>query len=453
MSNPLILVVDDEPDIRSLVQEILEDEGYDVQVAGNAESAREQLAEQHPALMLLDIWMPGEDGISLLKDLRQNGLLDFPVVMMSGHGTVETAVEATRHGAVDFIEKPLSLAKLLLTVEKALAQPLNDEAGAPAVKDLSPLIGTGAYITRLRDEISALAQKKDNMLIIGDQSTGKSLIARHLHAQSRRASGPFILLRCDSLSTANAARELLGENSHGALNSGYLESANGGTLVLEDVEQLPAAAQTLLVDALSRHEIRRAGALNRLPLDLRVIATSTADLPELTRRGEFATDLYRLLSEATIECKPLREHPEDLPALLEHFVEYFSESENLPYRHFTVAAQNRLRNLSWPGNLLELKNLVQRLMILTPHVEVDARDVDNVLGGGDNPAQAGMFAGLSLDLPLREARTAFERTYMLYQLQLAEGNIGELAKRVGMERTHLYRKLRSLDIDLGKARD
>lgn len=453
MSNPLILVVDDEPDIRSLVQEILEDEGYEVLVAGSAEAAREHLAEQHPALMMLDIWMPGEDGISLLKDLRQTGQLDFAVVMMSGHGTVETAVEATRHGAVDFIEKPLSLAKLLLTVEKALAQPLNEESVAASGQDLSPFIGTGAYSNRLREDISKLAPKDDNVLIVGDQSTGKSLIARHLHAQSRRAGGPFILLRCDSLSTANAARELLGENSHGALNSGYLESANGGTLVLEDVEQLPDSAQTLLADALSRNEIRRAGALNRLTLDLRVVATTTADLPELVRRGAFSDPLFRALSDATIECKPLREHPEDLPALLEHFVTYFSDAENLPYRHFTVAAQNRLRNLSWPGNLLELKNLVQRLMILTPHVEVDARDVDNVLGGGESASQAGLFAGLSLDLPLREARTAFERTYMLYQLQLAEGNIGELAKRVGMERTHLYRKLRSLDIDLGKARD
>lgn len=453
MSNPFILVVDDEPDIRNLVQEILEDEGYSVGVAGSGTQARAALNEQKPQLMLLDIWMPDEDGISLLKDLKQSGELDFPVVMISGHGTVETAVEATRHGAVDFIEKPLSLAKLLLTVEKALQTrvtvDLNDKPLAPVgLRD--EIIGTSGYVKDLKEKVSEFASLGQNVLISGEPATGKALLAMHIHTAGERASGPFITLSCDSLSTSNSTRELLGESGHGLLNSGYLESALGGTLYLKDVEELPGAAQAILLDVLEKREIRRVGSLTRISSDIHVVSSTTENLLFLVRRGDFLPELYTRLSEQTLECKSLREHPEDIPVLLNHYVSWFVENESLPYRHFTVAAQNRLRNLDWPGNMLELKNLIQRLMILGAGVEVDVAEINDMIGGSKRPETP---LDLSLDLPLREARTAFERLYMLHQLQLAEGNIGELAKRVGMERTHLYRKLRSLEIDLGKVRD
>ncbi len=453
MSDPFILVVDDEPDIRNLVQEILEDEGYSVGVAGSGSEARAALKEQRPQLVLLDIWMPDEDGISLLKDLKQSGQLDFPVVMISGHGTVETAVEATRHGAVDFIEKPLSLAKLLLTVEKALQTRVNsdvNEKPAVAIGVRDEIIGTSKYVRELRDNIPELASLSQNVVISGEPATGKALLALHIHAAGNRASGPFITLSCDSLSTSNSSRELLGESGHGLLNSGYLESAIGGTLYLKDVEELPAAAQAILLEVLQKREIRRVGSLTRITSDIQAVSSTTENLLFLVRRGDFLPELYTLLSEQSLECKALREHPEDIPILLDHYVSWFVENESLPYRHFTVAAQNRLRNLDWPGNMLELKNLIQRLMILGAGVEVDVAEINDVIGGGSSAAT---HIDLSLDLPLREARAAFERIYMLHQLQLAEGNIGELAKRVGMERTHLYRKLRSLEIDLGKVRD
>lgn len=453
MSNPFILVVDDEPDIRNLVQEILEDEGYSVGVAGSGAQARAALNEQKPQLMLLDIWMPDEDGISLLKDLKQSGELDFPVVMISGHGTVETAVEATRHGAVDFIEKPLSLAKLLLTVEKALQTrviaDVNDKPVIP-VGFRDEIIGTSGYVKGLKEKVSQLASLGQNVLISGEPATGKALLAMHIHAAGERVSGPFITLSCDSLSTSNSTRELLGESGHGLLNSGYLESALGGTLYLKDVEELPGAAQVILLDVLEKREIRRVGSLTRITSDIHVVSSTTENLLFLVRRGDFLPELYTRLSEQALECKSLREHPEDIPALLNHYVSWFVENESLPYRHFTVAAQNRLRNLDWPGNMLELKNLIQRLMILGAGVEVDVAEINDMIGGSKGPVTP---LDLSLDLPLREARAAFERLYMLHQLQLAEGNIGELAKRVGMERTHLYRKLRSLEIDLGKVRD
>lgn len=453
MSNPFILVVDDEPDIRNLVQEILEDEGYTVGVAGSGAEARSALKEQKPQLVLLDIWMPDEDGISLLKDLKQSGQLDFPVVMISGHGTVETAVEATRCGAVDFIEKPLSLAKLLLTVEKALqTRVITDSNDKPAasVSFRDEIIGTSAYVKGLREKIPELAKLGQNVLISGEPATGKALIAMHVHAAGEHAGGPFITLSCDSLSTSNSSRELLGESGHGLLNSGYLESALSGTLYLKDVEELPSAAQVILLDVLEKREIRRVGSLTRITSDIRVVSSTTENLLFLVRRGDFLPELYTRLSEQSLECKSLREHPEDIPVLLGHYVSWFVEHESLPYRHFTVAAQNRLRNLDWPGNMLELKNLIQRLMILGAGVEVDVAEINDMIGVAKGPATP---VELSLDLPLREARAAFERMYMLHQLQLSEGNIGELAKRVGMERTHLYRKLRSLEIDLGKVRD
>ncbi len=456
MGDPYILVVDDEPDIGSLVQEILEDEGYNVSVADNGESARAAIQEQAPRLVLLDIWMPDEDGISLLKDLKRSGQLRFPVVMISGHGTVETAVEATRHGAVDFIEKPLSLAKLLLIVEKALIGSSATGIGGSAARVGVPaeLIGSSDYIKQLRQQIDDMAAKDHNIVIRGEHAVGKTLIAQHIHIASSRANGPFIVLRCDSLSTANSSRELLGESGHGSLNSGYLESSSDGTLLLKDVDQLPETAQSLLLDVIEKREIRRIGSLARQQLNIRFLSSCRDNLADLVSRGEFSADLYSYLGEGEIVCQPLREHPEDIPALLDFCVNLFVETENLPYRHFTVAAQNRLRNLDWPGNFLELKNLVQRLMILGSGVEIDVDEINKMLGDtGRSGIETEHGSGISFDLPLREARAAFERAYMLHQLQLAEGNIGELAKRVGMERTHLYRKLRSLEIDLGKVRD
>jgi DNA-binding NtrC family response regulator len=451
MSDPYILVVDDEPDIRHLVQEILEDEGYSVSVADGGESARAAIKEQAPRLVLLDIWMPGEDGISLLKDLNESGKLNFPVVMISGHGTVETAVEATRHGAVDFIEKPLSLAKLLLTVEKALQVTLPNSDNASPIKAPLELIGNSHYIKTLREQIKVASQSDQHLVITGEHASGKMLVAQHIHAESQRADKAFIQLRCDSLSPANSTRELLGDKVHGPLNSSYLESANGGTLFLNDVQLLPPAAQQVLLDILDKQ-----GTDSALPFDVRFIASTHADLHRRVEQGEFSAELFAYLNASTICCKPLREHPEDIPTLLDYYVNWFVEVESLPYRHFTVAAQNRLRTLYWPGNLLELKNLIQRLMILGDGVEIDVPEVNEVLGAAElaskGDANNPNMSSISLDLPIREARAAFERAYMLHQLHLASGNIGELAKRVGMERTHLYRKLRTLNIDIGKSR-
>ncbi len=458
MSEQTILVVDDEPDIRNLVQEILEDEGYVVSVAGSGASARKAIEELKPRMMLLDIWMPDEDGITLLKSLKSQGHLDFPVVMMSGHGTVETAVEATRHGAVDFIEKPLSLAKLLLTVEKALkvvVPDLNTKPKEDTIREtLGPLIGKSKYNLNLLKQVAEVAMESNNVCIFGPPATGKLLVANHIHASSLLADKPCIQLYCDSLSKTNSARELLGEGEYGSLNGGYIDAAAEGTLILNDVEYLPRAAQSILLDVLQKKALPQGGRVGR-KYNIRTIATSGMKPEELIAQGKFLSELFNLLNGVTMHCLPLNERQEDIPLLLDYYVNWFVESESLPYRHFSVAAQNRLRNHEWPRNIVELKNLVQRLMILGKDVEIDLSEVDNVLGGkpGTSFRENSAKDQLSLDLPLREARAAFEKIYMLHQLQLVEGNIGELAKRVGMERTHLYRKLRGLGIDLERIRD
>ncbi len=455
MSERTVLVVDDEPDIRGLLQEILEDEGYTVSTADNAAAAQTFVQEYKPDLVLLDIWMPDMDGVSLLKSWKSAGLIDFPVIMISGHGTVETAVEATRHGAVDFIEKPVSLAKLLLTVEKALTEHIVSDDSSQSVvsapvKRLPLLLGVSEYIKELKDQLAAQSVRTDSLLLIGESGSGRVLFAQSAHDQNPELSGRFIQLRCDTLSSVNAARELYGDESNGAVSTGYLESAAGGTLFLNDVELLPPSAQQCLRQAIEQQGFIRAGGETRVPFRCRLVASSRNDLSIPTRQGMLDASLARLLCSETLTIQPLREHPEDIPALLEGLVNWHVEEEGLAYRHFSVAAQNRLRNLEWPGNLLELKNLVQRILLLGGPAEIEVPEIDRVLGIVHNNDTT---LSLRHDLPLREARAEFERQYLLRCLAESSGNIGDLAKHVGMERTHLYRKLRSLDIDLDKARE
>ena len=453
MSESSVLVVDDEPDIRGLLQEILEDEGYSVSVAETAAAAQTAIDESVPDLVLLDIWMPDVDGISLLKSWKSEGSLHFPVIMISGHGTVETAVEATRHGAVDFIEKPLSLAKLLLTVEKALAEsenaPAHNGSETSAPRRLPVLLGASDYVKQLRDIVAEQSTKTHSLILLGESGSGRVLFAQSTHDRHPALNGRFIQLRCDTLSAVNAHRELFGEETGGAVSMGFLESAAGGTLFLTDVEFLPANAQQCLLQAIEQQGFFRVGSTNRVPFHCRLISSSRQELALSIKRGSFDPVLARLLCSETVSIKPLREHPEDIPALLEGFVDWHVQEEGLPYRHFTVAAQNRLRNLDWPGNLLELKNLVQRILLLGGPAEIEVAEINRVLGAVDT---SDTTLVLRYDLPLREARADFERQYMLRCLAKTRGNIGDLAKHVGMERTHLYRKLRSLEIDLDKVR-
>jgi two-component system, NtrC family, nitrogen regulation response regulator NtrX len=446
MTNARILVVDDENDIRELVREILSEEGYAVDTAGNAAEARAACAQQAPDLVLLDIWMPDTDGISLLREWQQTQALTAPVVMMSGHGTVETAVEATRLGAVDYVEKPLSLTKLLRTVRRALDEgQRRQRAARTLVPPLIAPVGRSRLMRDLRERVKQIAPHEAPVLVLGEPGTGREAFARYIHALGSRASGPFVALVAGVVTDSNAEDILLGvENASGA-TAGVLEQAQGGVLFINGLEDLPAAAQRLLLAVLESGSFQRRGSRTALQFDVRIVSSAQ---PGFETRGPqpFRLDLLSNLNVLTLRIPPLREYAEDVPELLRYYVDRLVDDERLAFRRFGVASQNRLRNYPWPGNIRELKNLVQRLLIQGGPEEIRLDEIEREITS-QSPVDEPLVKQDLLSLPLREAREHFERAYLTQQLQLCNGKVGLLAKRVGMERTHLYRKLRSLGVD------
>ena len=442
-----VLVVDDEADIRALIQEILSDEGYDVTVAADANEARSARAATRFDLILLDIWMPDTDGITLLREWSEAGDLKCPVVIMSGHGTVDTAVEATRRGAFDFVEKPLSLAKLLRMVEAALESASKAPSGTPSM--LPPLmtpVGRSKLMHALREKVQQYARHEQNVLISGEPGSGRSAFARYLHGLSRRSDEPLISVTAASLTEGNAEEQLCGREDGGEITAGALERAGKGTLVINDLADLNDAAQKILLGALEDGTYRRANGRTDVRLDARVIATVGADFEALVEQGKLRRDLVAQLSVLALRVPPLRDYSEDVPELLAYYVDKLVDAERLPFRRFSVAAQNRLRNYPWPDNVRELKSLVRRLLLTGAEDDISLEEVENEISSGA-PSDESLVKQDLLALPLREAREQFERAYLQQQLVLCDGKVGQLAKRVGMERTHLYRKLRSLGVD------
>ncbi|HWU81859.1 MAG TPA: sigma-54 dependent transcriptional regulator [Methylophilaceae bacterium] len=415
-----VLVVDDEIGIRELLRDILQDEGYHVRLAENAAEAREWRHQARPDLVLLDIWMPDCDGISLLKEWGNGGLLTMPVVMMSGHGTIDTAVEATRIGAFDFLEKPIALQKLLKTVNAALKH------GEQLPRSDMSLIGLGKSqaINELHQRLEQIAQLRSPLLLIGGKGSGVELCARFLHEPET----PWLELK-DHHILAEAPLDLL-------------EQVRDGCVFIAEVAELNKTEQKGLQLLLGKAE----------KFGLRVICATACALPQLVEEGQFDSQLLQTLSITTLRVPGLDEHREDIPDLARAMVALLVESSEATYREFDIAALNALRNADWPGNLAQLDSVIRNLMQTSLGDKITLDDVKRVISQFESVAQAmppqtpvsGKGLALDLDTPLREARDAFERLYFEHHIAKAGGNMSKVAEYVQLERTHLYRKLKQL---------
>ncbi len=453
IANAKILVIDDEEDICDLIKDILEDEGFTVDVAFNGTSAQEKIKSFQPNLVLLDIWMPDIDGISLLNEWhRAYTRLPFSVIMMSGHGTLEHAIEATKLGAFDFLEKPLTLAKLIAVVKRALKECENARQTKPKSDYSAPTfvepVGKSRIFTHLKEQALQIAQAGNRtVLISGEVGVGKHLFANYIHSLSDRRDAPIISVNMGQLSVENIDAVFLGTENGNVITEGLIEQADGGTIVLQQISHLDLGAQEKLAAIINTHDYLRINGKTPLTQNVRFIALTQDDLPLLVSEKEFLEDLYFKINTLPLTIPPLRNHPEDVPDLLGYFVHFFVDEEKLNYRHFSIAAQNRLRNHNWLGNVQELKGIVQQLLILGKDEEITLDEINSILEKKSEPSQGTQIEHLPLDLPLREAREQFERAYLIAQFKACDGNIAKLADKVGMERTNLYRKLKSLDID------
>ncbi|MGK7296682.1 MAG: sigma-54-dependent transcriptional regulator [Candidatus Wenzhouxiangella sp. M2_3B_020] len=425
-----ILIVDDEPDIRELVGEILSDEGYETVLAADASEARTLRAERDPDLVLLDVWMPDTDGISLLREWREQDRDLCPVVMISGHGSVEAAVEATRNGARDFIEKPVSMARLLSTVRKALAggETAVRGAGDAEIDEIPEPIGRSRAAARLRERLDAVAASSGHVLVTGEPGSGRTTLARWLHRQWGSAGGSRIEVSCTP--TGHLAERLAESDAAAA--------EGPTTLLLEHFEALGDADRAALEALLAR-----AGA------GVRVVAVAAPGIERLAADDRFDRALYHRIAENVVDVPPLRARCEDIPELVRDLSERLPTRENLPYRPIPVPVQNLLRQHDWTGNLRELVNLIRNLLQAGTDQPVEPEEVESLLARTQREDPDSVEAAHSplFELPLREAREAFERQYLIARLRRAEGSVGQLAEAVEMERTHLYRKLRQLGID------
>ncbi|WP_424136486.1 sigma-54-dependent transcriptional regulator [Roseomonas chloroacetimidivorans] len=453
-----ILIVDDEPDIRALIDGILGDEGYEVRQAANSDQALAAFRQKRPSLVILDIWLQNSrlDGLGILEALHREEPR-VPVVMISGHGTIETAVQAIQQGAYDFIEKPFKSDRLLLIVARALeAARLKRENSELRLRSGSEteLVGTSSLITGIRNAIEKVAPTGSRVLITGPAGSGKEVAARMIHARSRRADEPFVALNCATLNPARFEEELFGvEGGPDPITQprrqGVLERAHGGTLLLDEVADMPLETQGKIVRALQEQGFERIGGATRVKVDVRVTATTNRDLSAEIAAGRFREDLYYRLAVVPIRMPALRERREDVPALARHFMAKSAENSGVPAREISEDAMAAMQAYDWPGNVRQLRNLVDWLLIMAPGGPADPIRPEML------PPEVGSAAPamLKLDrsseimtLPLRDARELFERQYLEAQLLRFGGNISRTANFVGMERSALHRKLKFLGV-------
>lgn len=450
-----ILIVDDEADIRELVAGILQDEGYVARTARDSDDALKQIAARRPNLVFLDIWLQGSrlDGLQLLDAIKQEHS-ELPIVMISGHGNIETAVAAIKQGAYDFIEKPFKADRLVLVAQRAL-ETSRLKREVKALKQLAPLklVGHSPSINLLRQTIDKVARANSRILIVGPPGSGKELAARVLHAASARAEGPFVVINAAAMTPERMESELFGAEAQNGTQErkvGALEEANGGTLFIDEIADMPRETQNKILRVLVDQTFQRVGGTNKVSVDVRIISSTGRNIEAEVQAGRFREDLYHRLSVVPIRVPPLAERRDDIPDLVQYFMEQISQATGLPQRLIGEDAMAVLQSHDWPGNVRQLRNNVERLMILAgggPDAVITASMLPQDVGSMVPSMPNGNGGEQLMGLPLREAREVFEREYLVAQISRFGGNISRTAEFVGMERSALHRKLKALGID------
>ena len=451
-----ILIVDDEADIRELVSGILSDEGHGTRTAKDADDALAMVASRRPHLMFLDIWLQGSrlDGLQLLEIIKQQHP-SLPIVMISGHGNIETAVSAIRLGAYDFIEKPFKADRLVLVADRALeASRLRRENVELKARALTPhrIVGRSTSANQLRQVVDKVGPANSRVLIAGAPGTGKELAARMIHDGSSRAASPFVVINAATMVPEMMETELFGvEGSDGRSRKvGALEEAHGGTLFIDEVADMPRETQSKILRVLVDQNFQRVGGTSRVHVDVRIISSTSRDLPAAIQEGTFREDLFHRLAVVPIRVPALSERRDDIPELIEVFMEQVSANTGMPRRKIGNDAMAVLQSHDWPGNIRQLRNNVERLMILAAgdaEAEITADMLPSEIGTLVPATPNGAGGEKLMSLPLREAREVFEREYLVAQISRFGGNISRTAEFIGMERSALHRKLKSLGID------
>jgi two-component system, NtrC family, nitrogen regulation response regulator NtrX len=450
-----ILIVDDEADIRELVAGILQDEGFVTRTARESDDALTQIAARRPNLVFLDIWLQGSrlDGLQLLDSIKQEHA-ELPVVMISGHGNIETAVAAIKQGAYDFIEKPFKADRLVLVAQRALENSrLKREV--KALKQLAPstLVGHSPSINLLRQTVEKVSPTNSRILIVGPSGAGKELTARAVHAASARAEGPFVVINAAAMTPERMEIELFGAEAQNGTQErkiGALEEADGGSLFIDEIADMPRETQNKILRVLVDQTFQRVGGTNKLSVDVRIISSTSRNIEAEIAAGKFREDLYHRLSVVPVRVPPLAERREDIPDLVRYFMEQISLATGLPRRLIGEDAMAVLQSHDWPGNVRQLRNNVERLMILAggdPEAVITASMLPQDVGSMVPSMPNGNGGEQLMGLPLREAREVFEREYLVAQISRFGGNISRTAEFVGMERSALHRKLKALGID------
>ncbi|MBE9536026.1 MAG: sigma-54-dependent Fis family transcriptional regulator [Proteobacteria bacterium] len=445
-----ILVVDDEESIRSTLSGILSDEGFSVILAEDGTKALTAAREESPDLVLLDIWMPELDGMETLEKMKVE-FPSLPVIMMSGHGTIETAVQATKLGAYDFIEKPLSIEKVLLSAKNALSLHRLEEENRRLKEKYSgwqEMVGESDVMKELKEQVAIVAPSNAWALITGENGTGKELVANMIHRKSKRAGKPFVDVNCAAIPENLIESELFGHEKGaftGAVNSkrGKFDLANEGTLFLDEIADMSLKTQAKILRILQEQRFERVGGSRSIKVDVRVIAATNKDLSEEISLGNFREDLYYRLNVIPFEIPPLRERTDDIPFLVEKFVKLYSAEAGCEVKSFDEEAMGVMKRYHWPGNIRELKNLVERLVIMTPGSKIEKSDLPPYVAGIEKKGKTfEKFGGL------KEAKAAFEEDFIRSKLEENDGNVTKTAEAIGLERTNLHRKIKSYGIEL-----